>query len=861
MDTRLKQNLQGKHANYIIPLFWQRGEPDEVIAEEIEKIAESGIKAFCVESRPHDDFCGPDWWRTMDNIIRECKKRGMQVWIFDDKHFPTGYANGKIASKYPHLKKWHLTEKHMDVSGPQKSCSVLIAPCLRAEHQETIVSAVACKRSGSGEDLTGEYIKLTSCIKGDFICFDVPDGIWRVFVLIQTRGGAAGKAALSIDHLNPESVQVMINEIYEPHYNRYQEEFGRTIAGFFTDEPCFGNEPVAGFNTSVGSVDAAMPWNRDIIRLVAEKTGLDAEAMLPALWYHFGEKTKAFRVAYMDVVSELYSRNFGYGLGNWCREHGVLYIGHVLEDMNVSSKLGRGAGHYFRSLAGQDMSGIDVVYHQILPGFGDYCHSVFASSRNNDPEFYNFVLGKLGSSMAHLQKNKQGRALCEIFGAYGWAEGLPMMKWLADHMLVRGINYFVPHAFSPKYPDLDCPPHFYARGANPQFKYFKILMNYMNRLSHLFQNGVHIASAAIVYHAEAEWSGGRYMLEQKPAKKLAESQIDFDIVPFDSLLRDAEVAGRKLVINGEEYPCIIVPYAQYLPADCMKRLDEFAEHGVPVLFIDGMPDGVHCAEQMVCVELDELVNEMMQRKFYDVKLSKTYKDLRVYHYRRDRMDYYMFQNESIRETFTGDILLQNSGDYVIYDAMNNRVSKSFTGIGNRISVSLEPYQNLIIGFGMELDGVPDYEQKEYAYEQLNLKFRIEVSASGGQEPFGLYKLYKEDSSLININSYEHLQEFCGVIRYQAEFDFIGESQDTVIDLGIVGEIAEVSLNGIYAGEAICPPYRFPVGQMLRQGKNRLEIKVTNNPAYREKDRYSRFIALTPTGLLGPVKIGQKIHKV
>ena len=31
--------------------------------------------------------------------------------------------------------------------------------------------------------------------------------------------------------------------------------------------------------------------------------------------------------------------------------------------------------------------------------------------------------------------------MVEFFGAYSWAEGLPLMKYLADHMMVRGINH------------------------------------------------------------------------------------------------------------------------------------------------------------------------------------------------------------------------------------------------------------------------------------------------------------------------------------------------------------------------------------------------------------------------------------
>ena len=68
--------------------------------------------------------------------------------------------------------------------------------------------------------------------------------------------------------------------------------------------------------------------------------------------------------------------------------------------------------------------------------------------------------------------------MCEIFGNYGWAEGAQTMKWLADFMLVRGINIFVPHAFSPKaFPDPDCPPHFYAHGINMQSAYLLSLIH------------------------------------------------------------------------------------------------------------------------------------------------------------------------------------------------------------------------------------------------------------------------------------------------------------------------------------------------------------------------------------------------
>ena len=85
--------------------------------------------------------------------------------------------------------------------------------------------------------------------------------------------------------------------------------------------------------------------------------------------------------------------------------------------------------------------------------------------------------------------------MCEVFGAYGWAEGGPVMKWLLDYLLVRGVNHFVPHAFSPAFPDPDCPPHFGAAGKDPQYEAFSKLMTYGNRAAHLLTGGVRAMAA------------------------------------------------------------------------------------------------------------------------------------------------------------------------------------------------------------------------------------------------------------------------------------------------------------------------------------------------------------------------------
>lgn len=46
----------------------------------------------------------------------------------------------------------------------------------------------------------------------------------------------------------------------------------------------------------------------------------------------------------------------------------------------------------------------------------------------------------------------------------------------------------------------------------------------------------------------------------------------------------------------------------------------------------------------------------------------------------------------------------------------------------------------------------------------------------------------------------------------------------------VGDVAEVVVNDMVAGVVWCPPYRLPIGQHLRPGRNEIDIRVYNSGA-------------------------------
>ena len=238
--------------NYIFPFLWMRGEPEEIIREEIARIAECGIRAVCVEARPHKDFCGPGWWHDMDIVLDEAKKRDMRIWILDDKHFPTGYANGLI-EKHPERKKQYIACTTADIFGASRPLTLNIQRMLKptigfweignpVDYEEqarnTLVAAVAL-RYEEGHVFHEDTVDLTDLCKDGKATFTLPEGQWRVHVIYRTRTG--GGDPNYINMIDKVSAHTQIEGVYEAHYAKYAAEFGRTIAGFFSDEPQFGN--------------------------------------------------------------------------------------------------------------------------------------------------------------------------------------------------------------------------------------------------------------------------------------------------------------------------------------------------------------------------------------------------------------------------------------------------------------------------------------------------------------------------------------------------------------------------------------------------------------------------------------------
>lgn len=851
--------------NHVLPFLWLKGEARETITEYLEQIAGADIHEVCLESRTHPEFCRDGWWSDLRFIIGECKRLDLKIWLLDDAHFPTGYANGALAGEDvdPVLKKTVLKHHTVTVVGPQPSTTIKLGNLM--DPTERFVGTATFDAAGAPLDLE-LAVEQTEDGTPVRLRFDAPAGITTLELYVTSQ--KTGFRDEYINMVDADSCRMLINAVYEPTFEHLGDEFGKTILGFFTDEPGFMNEKGATLEDAstssfIGRGDMALPWSDELARRLHEELSASWLAELRGLWTRDPAGARV-RHTYMDIATQLYRACFDEQIGDWCRKRGVMHIGHVIEDKSCHTRLGQGAGHYFRAVAGQDMAGIDVVINQLAPSVDHGRYSYFHGAWNM--EFFTYALAKLGSSAARLDPKKQGRCMAEVFGAFGWHEGLREMKWIADHMLVRGINWFTPHAFSmAPFPDWDCPPHFYAHGNNPQWPHFGQLMSYMNRTATLLSGGYAMHPVAILYHADAEWAGNAMPIE-RVAAELTRAQIDFDFVPAEAFedenRYEVSIADGLLTVNDCRYQAFVMPGASFIGATTAEAMRRMANAGVMVLAVDEVPgtfydtDGAVELGGLVATPLADVARALASAGLQTVVPDTPQPWLRALRYERVGETYVMLVNEHPRERIDCTVALA-TGERLCgtrLDLLNGAGPVAFDG-----ALELAPFESCIVVLETSSKNAPGDGAID---ADTSLGLRIEGPWTVALSPAGSNGAFGESQKL------KHLCDLtadlftgtCGTYRYHASFELANDCTDATIDLGDVYETATLTLDGRPLGTRICPPYRFAAGA-LSAGAHELTIDVINTLDHAIPDIFALTEPVAPSGILGPVTLcGQNLPK-
>ena len=101
-----------------------------------------------------------------------------------------------------------------------------------------------------------------------------------------------------------------------------------------------------------------------------------------------------------------------------------------------------------------------------------------------------------------------------------------------------------------------------------------------------------------------------------------------------------------------------------------------------------------------------------------------------------------------------------------------------------------------------------------------------------------------------------IKYYSGIATYKKTINIENlEDKTYFIDLGVVNDIARVTLNGKDLGVIWCAPWRIDISSALKEGENKLEIEVANRWVNRllgdksEPEKYTRTVKFD-NGLMG-----------
>ena len=819
-------NLPMSAKRHTGPLFWLHGdESPERLNEELNKVAEGGNGTFTAESRPHKDWLGEGWYRDLGVCLDSAKRLDLKMWIFDEDWWPSQTVAGKVPDAYA-AKKMVAKAAQIQPGGSYQG---------NPGRETNFIALVAGRLDAAGAVEAASLRDLTPLARKGAVHWNAPaDGrVWQVMTFSWTlapRLQQGNRAA--VDGMSPACVDWYIQTVYEPHYARFGKAFGKTIQGYFFDEPETPGDWGAALNETLKA--RGVDW---MPAYVAWEFKLAGEAQSAAFYQ------------YAEARADTWGRVMYGGLSAWCRKHGVQSIGHFMEHGGLYVHPEFCAGDMMHLQKYCSMGGIDAVFTQFAIGQRD---------TKFDPPCWQTP--KLGSSVSHVYGKPDDVAMCEIFGARGQDVTYPEMKWWADHMQVSGINFLIPHSFNPRAPrDTDCPPYFYNGGYEPRYALYRVWADYTSRLSLMLTGGRHVCPVAVLFSGNARRTGA-YTTPEALTTALQDALYDSDWLPFERFEDSAaKIKNGELRLHGESYRALVVPPTEGIPFATLEKVRAFYEAGGVVIGYGRLPTqsltpGKTASEVAALRETlwgaaaqsglavcrtsakggrtyflpetptpSDLAGVLSGAKVAPpVRLMAGQTDGWIHALRRvDRegRDVLLVVNQNTNRVARALSLSVSgvAGAPEVWDAMRGEITAvPWRDEGNSVSfeLTLEPLESALVRFGGKADrpvrlGAESHPLASFtvAPDPTAASIAYPVPDKGQKSPCAG-------------------TAFQGVVDIPKGVLTSGQSAYLVCEMsdGVAEEAAAVRVNGAYAGGFIGKPYRVHVSRALKPGRNAIRIE-------------------------------------
>lgn len=649
----LQKNFKNPSKNYGSVPFWvwhtkmTKGIIDSIMLD----FKTNAFGGVMVHPRPGliTEYLSKEWYDLFQYTVKKGKELGLNVWIYDENSYPTGFAGGLVPEQMP---------ESYNQGQMLRMTKTSVFPT--ADHEVFIALK---EMNGKLIDITAEKDKEEGK-SGSYYLFNK--------VYYRKQAGMVGPPDFPYVDLMVKGVtQKFIDVTFKGYEQVAGKEFGKTVPGIFSDEPSI---PAQG----AGNVR----WTPDLFTEFKAAWNYDLIQHLPSLFEETGDWRKV-RHNYLTVLSQLFIDRWSKPMYAYTEKNKLKWTGHYWEHgwpnpNDVPDNMAMYAYHQY--------PGIDMLFNQY-------------DEKSPNAQFGNIRAVKELASVAN-QLGKE-RTLSETYGGAGWELTFKEMKRLADWQYVLGVNLLNQHLSmttltgARKY---DYPPSFSYHA--PWWPHYKSLNQYFTRLSLALSTGTQQNKILVIAPTTSAWmyvSRSRKLdrfneignVFQAFVTRLEKAQVEYDLGSENVIKDYGNISGGQFIVGKTAYTTVVIPPGmENIDAATFSLLRDYVAQGGKVVQFEALDflDGRHTdevknqlANQKNVWQFPGLNEQLIAEHFSskDFKISRSAGDSigNLYHHRRQLNDGQLIflANASMTGPATGS--LEVSGrDAILMDAFTGELS-------------------------------------------------------------------------------------------------------------------------------------------------------------------------------------------
>jgi hypothetical protein len=599
-----------------------RGLIDSTMAD----LKEKGFGGVFIHPRPGlvTEYISDEWYELFRYTLDKGKELDMNVWIYDENSYPSGFAGGHVPAEMPESYNQGdgLTMKKVDTL-PDNAEEFFI--CLKEDN--------------------GNFVDLAGRLREE----QGKRGNYYLFKKSYQRTGSPWFGGFSyVDLLYRGVTEKFIDVTFRGYERVAGDEFGKSMPGWFTDEPNI-------------SPSGGIRWTPDLFDEFGKRWGYDLKTKLPSLFEETGNWQEV-RHNYIRTLLQMFIDRWAKPCYEYCEAKGLKWTGHYWEHGWPNMTHG---GDNMAMYAWHQQPAIDMLFNQF-------------DEKSPQAQFGNVRAVKELSSVANQMGYR--RTLSETYGGGAWEETFKDLKRLGDWEYALGVNFMNQHlthlsiAGARKY---DYPPTFSEH--SPWWKYYRPLNMHFARLSMALSAGKQINRTLIIEPTTSIWQYYSYKRSNRKARDVGEAfqnfvttlekaQAEYDLGSENIIEDNGSVRKGKFIIGKCAYTTVVLPpLTDNIDEPTFRLLKQFVEKGGTILAFSS-PSNLNgksseevknfFAQDNRVIHLTELTDGVIRKYFSSADVAfENVRNGNLFHHRRVMNDgnVLFLANASLDETTSGQV--------------------------------------------------------------------------------------------------------------------------------------------------------------------------------------------------------------